>query len=158
MIQRIQTLWLLLVSVCGILLCCMPAMCFSAELEAEIQSLYEFRFAGMWDMLSEPSVQVMSVWPLAVLEVVIPLLSLVIIFLYRHRVVQARLCTINILLMVGYYASLAVYTWKACMKMTVDWHPTVWSSLFIVSIILSLMAIRGILHDEALVRAADRLR
>ncbi len=158
MIQRIQSLWLLLVSVCGVLLCCMPSMRFFPELTAEVHSIYEFRFAGMWDISQAPSVVVLSVWPLAVLEITIPLLSLVILFLYHHRVLQARLCTINILLMIGYYAALAVYTWQACSRFAVTWHPTIWTSLFLVSIVLSFMAIRSILRDEALVRAADRLR
>ncbi len=133
-------------------------MRFFPELTAEVQSIYEFRFAGMWNISQVPFVKVLSVWPLAVLEITIPLLSLVILFLYHHRVLQARLCTINILLMLGYYAALAIYTWQACSRFAVMWHPTVWTSLFLVTIVLSFMALRAILHDEALVRAADRLR
>ena len=158
MIQRIQSLWLLLVTLCGVLLCCLPSMRFFPELTAEAQNLYEFRFAGMWNLSQEPHLMVMPVWALAVLEVTIPLLALVTLFLFRHRIVQARLCAVNILLMVGYYVALAVYTWAACANFAVTWHPTVWTSLFLVSIVLSFMAVRAILRDEALVRAADRLR
>jgi hypothetical protein len=39
-----------------------------------------------------------------------------------------------------------------------DWYLTVWAALPMVNIILSMMATRRILKDEALVRAADRLR
>lgn len=158
MIQRIQSLWLLLVTLCGVLLCCLPSMRFFPELTAEAQNLYEFRFAGMWNLSQEPHLMVMPVWALAVLEVTIPLLALVTLFLFRHRIVQVRLCAVNILLMVGYYVALAVYTWAACANFSVTWHPTVWTSLFLVSIVLSFMAVRSILRDEALVRAADRLR
>jgi hypothetical protein len=39
-----------------------------------------------------------------------------------------------------------------------DWYLTVWAALPLVNIILTMMATRRILKDEALVRAADRLR
>lgn len=158
MIQRIQSLWLLLVTICGVLVSTLPTMRFFPELTAQVQHLYEFRFFGMWDVSQEPHTMEMSVWALACLEVIIPLLSLVTIFLFRHRIVQARLCVVNVMLMVGYYVALAVYTWAACSNFSLTWHPTIWTSLFLVGIVLTMMAIRSILRDEALVRAADRLR
>jgi hypothetical protein len=39
-----------------------------------------------------------------------------------------------------------------------EWYPTVWASIPLVNLILLMMATRRILKDEALVRAADRLR
>ena len=39
-----------------------------------------------------------------------------------------------------------------------DWYLNVWAGLPLVCIVLSMMATRRILKDEALVRAADRIR
>ena len=39
-----------------------------------------------------------------------------------------------------------------------DWYINVWAAIPAVNIVLTMMATRRILKDEALVRAADRLR
>jgi hypothetical protein len=39
-----------------------------------------------------------------------------------------------------------------------DWYINVWAAIPLVNLILLMMATRRILKDEALVRAADRLR
>jgi hypothetical protein len=39
-----------------------------------------------------------------------------------------------------------------------DWYITFWAAIPLVNIVLTMMATRRILKDEALVRAADRLR
>lgn len=159
MVQRIQTLYLLLVIVCGVLLAVFPPVTFlTSSLENE-QHLYEMTFTGIQDIsVGEVPVTVMNTVSLSIIAIIIPLLALVDIFLFRKRILQARLNVVNILLCVGYYAILAVYIWFAKMNLYVDWHLTVWAGLPLVSIVLLFMAIRAILRDEALVRAADRLR
>lgn len=159
MIQRLQTLWLLLVAVCGTLLCFFSPAQFLTPPEAELQHAYEISFAFLFDVTDAAhSVAVMSVWPLAVLEVLTPLLALLTVFLYRRRILQARLCVVNILLSVGYYAALAVYMWAACANFNADWYLNIPAALPLVNIVLLFMAMRLVLKDEALVRAADRLR
>ena len=62
------------------------------------------------------------------------------------------------LLCLGYYGVLAIYIWLAKVSLGVDWHIMPWASFPLISMILTLMATRAILKDEALVRAADRIR
>jgi len=52
-----------------------------------------------------------------------------------------------------------IYVWlmKTCVE-DVVWSLDVWSSIPLVCFVLTLMATRRILKDEALVRAADRIR
>lgn len=159
MIQRLQSLWLLLVAACGILLCLLSPVQFLTPDTADVQHAYEIRFGNLLDTTDviQP-VAVMSVWPLAVLSVVIPLLALVTILLYKNRILQARLCVVNILLMAGYYVALAIYIWASCANFGADWYLNIPAALPLVNIVLTFMAIRLILKDEALVRAADRLR
>ena len=73
----------------------------------------------------------------------------------------------NVVLCLGYYALLALYTayivegYEPIGEQTLtgaDWYPTVWAAIPLVNLVLIMMATRRILKDEALVRAADRLR
>ena len=161
MIQRIQTLYLLLVVILGTLLC--------------IFSPVEFLLPGATDYVS---LHALDKWPLAVMSIAIPLLALVTIGLYKHRLLQVRLNIMNVVLCLGYYALLALYvayivkgyepldavncqlSTASCELSTVncEWYLTMWSAIPLVNVVLTMMATRRILKDDALVRAADRLR
>lgn len=160
MIQRIQTLYLLLVVVLGTLLCFFPPV--------------EFLLPGSTEYIS---LTAFDKWPLAVMSIAIPLLALVVIFLFQRRLLQARLNIMNVVLCLGYYALLALYV-AYIMKgyepidfptsefsyplkgdlEGIQWYLTVWAAIPLVNVVLTMMATRRILKDEALVRAADRLR
>ena len=101
------------------------------------------------------------------MSVAIPLLALVTIFLFRRRLLQARLNIMNVVLCLGYYALLALYVtyvvkgYEPISDVTMtdaDWYLTIWAAIPLVNLVLTMMATRSILKDEALVRAADRLR
>ena len=168
MIQRIQTLYLLLVVILGTLLC--------------IFSPVEFLLPNATDYVS---LHALDKWPLAVMSIAIPLLALVTIGMYKRRLLQVRLNIMNVVLCLGYYALLALYvayivkgyepldaancqlstvncqlSTLNCQLSTVncEWYLTMWSAIPLVNVVLTMMATRRILKDEALVRAADRLR
>ena len=150
MIQRIQTLYLLAVVILGITLCFQPVLQFvSAEDAAELQ-VYELSALG--------GAPLPGIWGLLLTTVLIPVLALVDIFLYKKRLVQARLNIFTAMLCLGYYGVLAIYVRQAKLALGVDWHVLPWASIPLVCLVLTLMATRRILKDEALVRAADRLR
>ncbi len=75
-------------------------------------------------------------------------LSVYTIFIYKKRIKQAQLCLLGIALIFVWYILLAVYQGDL---MTIDALP-------MVNAMLIFMARRGILADEKLVRAADRIR
>ena len=150
MIQRVQTLYLLAVVILGILLCCFAPVQFLPAEGVEYVLLMPF-----------------AKWPLAVISVAIPAIALVNIFLFKHRLVQARINVVNAVLCIGYYALLALYiafvvrgyeTVNDVQLAGAAWYLNVWSGLPLVCIVLNMMATRRILKDEALVRAADRIR
>ena len=150
MIQRIQTLYLLLVVILGTLLCFFSPVQFLLPDGTEYISLHAF-----------------DKWPLAVMSVSIPLLALVIIFLFKRRLLQARLNIVNVILCLGYYALVALYVafvvkgYEPIGETVLagsEWYLNVWAAIPLVNIVLTMMATRRILKDEALVRAADRLR
>lgn len=150
MIQRIQTLYLLAVVALGIALIWLPVVQFvTPEEAAELQ---------MWELKALGGVPIQGVWGLLVTTILIPLLALIDIFLYNKRILQARLNIFTVMLCLGYYGVLAIYTWLAKMSLGVEWHILPYASFPLVCMILTLMATRRILKDEALVRAADRIR
>ena len=76
------------------------------------------------------------------------ILSVYTIFIYKQRPRQAKLCLLGILLVFVWYILLAVY----------QGYVTTIDSLPMVSAIFIFLARKGILADEKLVRAADRIR
>lgn len=150
MIQRIQTLYLLAVVALGIALIWLPVVEFVTPEEAsELQ---------IWEMTSIGGVPLHGLWGLLVATLLIPALALVDIFLFKKRILQARLNIFTAMLCLGYYGVLAIYIWQAKLALGVDWHIMPWASFPLVCFVLTIMATRRILKDEALVRAADRIR
>ena len=150
MIQRIQTLYLLAVVALGIALVWLPVVqLVTPEEAAELQ---------IWELSALGGAPLQGLWGLLVTTLLIPTLALVDIFLYNKRLLQARLNIFTVLLCLGYYGVLAIYIWLAKVSMGVDWHILPWASFPLICMILTLMATRAILKDEALVRAADRIR
>ena len=161
MIQRIQTLYLLAVVAFGIALICLPVLELVTPEEAEELHIYTLSATGLEEITAgqcESDVQLQGLWGLCLTTALIPLLALIDIFLYRKRLLQARLNIFSVMLCLGWYGVLAIYIWLVKMSLGVDWHILPWASIPAVCLVLTLMATRRILKDEALVRAADRIR
>lgn len=169
MIQRTQSLWLFLVFIGGILLCFFPVMTLDnmqnggsniCQYEIGIKGL-EQTFAHGQELDDPQLVSGMTNWGLTLISIIYPLIALITIFLYKHRIAQARLCVVNIILMLGYYALLAWYSWLALNTESVfanDYTVEVPACIPLVSVILTVLALRGILKDEALIRSMNRIR
>lgn len=155
MIQRIQTLYLLAVVILGIVLIWQPVLQFVTP----NGQIAELRALGLETLTNAQSPMTLNgVWGLMVITLLIPVLALVDIFLYKKRILQARLNIFTVMLCLGYYGVLGVYIWFAKMNLSADWHIIPWASIPAISLVLTMMATRRILRDEALVRAADRIR
>lgn len=76
------------------------------------------------------------------------ILSFYTIFIYKQRPRQAKLCLAGLFVVFVWYILLAVY----------QGYVTTIDSMPMVSAILIFMARKGIIDDEKLVRAADRIR
>ncbi len=83
-----------------------------------------------------------------VLQGVSAVLSAYTIFEYKRRLFQARLCIVGLFVIFAWYIGLAVLEGTAGLV----------ESLPMVNAILIFMARKGIISDEKLVRAADRIR
>lgn len=160
MIQRIQSVYLFLVVCLGTVLCCFPVVHFVSMEGADEIKHYVLQFSGLQDVTNNEinNSNITLTISFSIISIVIPLLALVDIFLYRRRILQARLNVITVVLCVGWYAMAAVYVYFFTQRFRMDWYPTMLSAIPLINLVLTLMATRAILKDEALVRAADRLR
>lgn len=157
MIQRIQSLYLLIIVVLGIMACFMPLM-----------EIFDSSYAWMGQLkalgvlsLTEEGTRAFSHYTIGLflMSVVIPMLSLFVIFLYKRRMVQVRLLIVNLILMLGYYALLVWSCYSAYHLVGGEAKTiSIASAFMLVNIILNIMAIHRIRKDEALVRSLDRLR
>ncbi len=161
MIQRIQTLYLLAIVILGITLCFQPVLQLVTPEDASELRIYELGASGL-DLITnedcQPVINLQGLWGLLVTTALIPLLALIDIFLYKKRILQARLNIFLAMLCLGYYGVLAIYIWQAKLALGVEWHIIPWAAIPLICFVLTLMATRRILQDEALVRAADRIR
>lgn len=164
MLQRRQTLYLLTIVVLGIVMCFVPLMEFHTLEGASVQRMYELSFIDLSevnigiDWVDPLPICINGLWVLTVTCLLIPVLALIDIFLFKHRIIQARLNIFLAVLCLGFYGILSVYSWFIVMNSGLEWSICFGACIPLVSFILTLGATRLILKDEALVRAADRLR
>ena len=89
-------------------------------------------------------------------------LPLVTIFLFKRRLVQIRLCAVELVLLVGAGAMMGIYFYL-CNRYFAESefysHTLKISLVFpLVCLVFDLLALRAIFRDEKLVRSLDRIR
>ena len=155
MIQRIQTLYLLLATVLMSLTLFLPlATIWEGGNEMVVKAFFADGEMGF----KAPLPIYMGIVLTAA-----TLLPLVTIFLFKKRLVQIRLCVSAIVLLLGSAGFIALYCYRLCdvlSEMFTNLNFTLgFASLIpVVAIIPVVLAIRGIAKDEALVRSLDRIR
>lgn len=177
MIQRIQTIYLLL-AVAALTAClCLPIGSFVATQTGEpMATLYNLwvhlpsqigdtlnpaTTAGSTDpILASDAVghHLFTPWALfAVLLLATAGLTFS-IFIFKQRLVQSRLVMLCCILIVGWYAVYTAFAFILPKDLNLDFRPTPWAALPAIACILSFLAFRAILKDEMLIRSLDRLR
>ena len=148
MIQRIQTVYLLIVTILMVFMMSLPVGRFIAE-NGQVSEVTNLAVVGQ-DGTSD-----YSVWALFAILVVVALLSLITIFQYKKRMRQIRLAIFSTVMLIGYYCVLTVFLVKYnFLGLSLSWTVC----LPFVSMVLNWLAIRAIGKDEMLVKAYERLR
>ena len=164
MIQRIQSLYLLGIVFLGTILFFVPVIQLTTPEEASVQRMFDIEATGLDEVTPDlenlyvEPLQFRGLWGLTLATLLIPFLAFVDIFLYRRRILQARLNIFLAMLCLGYYGVLYIYIWFAKMNFDLEWNLYFWACIPLICFVLTLGATRRILKDEALVRAADRIR
>jgi uncharacterized membrane protein HdeD (DUF308 family) len=114
--------------------------------------LYHFNLKGF---ASENGEAIDRQWSLTLFGILVCLLNGLIIFMYRSRVLQMRLCIYNMILIIG-MAGVCLYIVRMSPKDAVYYHlPVVFPAI---AVILHYLAFRSIRKDELMVQALSRLR
>ncbi len=149
MIQRIQSLWLLLITALMALCFFLPLMWFSHEGNQVMLHALNLRVDGV----------VIGNTPIyfSLLMGAATLLPLITLFLYKRRMLQIRLCAAEAVLLVGVAAMEAMLYWGP--QNTLDKGSLMPAAILPLACLLFVwLAARAILRDELLVRSLDRIR
>ena len=154
MIQRIQSLFLMAAAIFSGISIKAPLSEFTMK-NGDLVRLYSH---GLYNITENISLH-LNTLVLAVLIIATTLINLVVIFIYKRRVLQMRLCVYNILLTI---AIIGVHLYFHFMlKKNLDFASSSFSiaAIFpIVNIILIFQAFRAIRRDDLLIKSYDRLR
>ena len=155
MLQRIQTIYLLLIAILSGVTVYMPV---ANLINTKDNLVYLMDFKGISLIQQTGSELVSTTWLLTTFATVFGVIALITLFSYKNRIKQIRLCVINMLFMLGYYIVLAINIWSACKQLNAEWHLQFAAVLPLVCLILNYLAIGAIGKDEKLVKSLDRLR
>ena len=162
MIQRRQTIFMLLSAIISALLFFMPLISFNANGE-----VMRFTIFGIENPIDTLTLSQSYTWPLIVLTILMTLAPLVTIFLYKKRELQVRLCHLNMLVNIIFIGLVFIYYESDVMSVIFAVENDIYSldvAYFIgmafplVNLVLEIFAIRGIKKDIELLKSIDRLR
>ena len=154
MIQRTQTVYLLLSSVLMFLVFMFPL----SELLVSENINYIFRYRGIYELADNSEILTIPSIPLAIIFGIILIINLISIFLFKNRMLQMRLSIFNIMLMLGSMGLAYFYIYTAFNELNTTLHISFAATFPLISAILTYMAFRGIKKDEKLVKSLDRIR
>ncbi|MBP5368471.1 MAG: DUF4293 domain-containing protein [Bacteroidales bacterium] len=153
MIQRIQTVYWFLAA---LMACMMLPFEWMQLIVADGD--YSFAASGISKVAGNASEPIVNGIPLIIYIIAVALLNLVIIFLYKKRVLQARLTTIAILLSIGLYAVIALYRYMSFTADVISSNLNYPLLFPLVCLFFDYLAQRSVIKDEIKVRSLDRIR
>lgn len=155
MIQRVQSIYLLLTTVLSVLFLLSGIIYFTESSGSLLKISFNglFRETGM-----QNNELVNSILPLTVLLIIIPLLAFVIIFLFKNRSIQIILTRVLITLITMLIVTIAAYSIAISEKFGASINPVFNTAIPLVQLALAVLALRGIKKDDDLVKSYDRLR
>jgi hypothetical protein len=154
MIQRLQSLWLLF-----------SALLSGFLLRGGIVNLidksgqkFSTGFPGIYKHLETGTEVIRSSFPMSSLIILIPVFSIITIFLYKNRKIQKILSLVSIfmslclIILVVYYSHILSVNYKAALV------PGIKMAFPMLILIFEVLAYSRISRDDRLVRSLDRLR
>lgn len=155
MIQRIQSLYLILIAVLSGFLLTGSVLNFIDKTGSGIKVV----FTEIIKSTGGQGIEVIEkLLPLTILIIIIPVFSLMTIFLYKNRKVQLRLALVLIILTATQLIAFVHVSLSVISKFEAHLIPGFKMIIPVLMLILSVLAYRGIRKDERLVKSYDRLR
>lgn len=152
MIQRKQTLFILLAIILSITCLSLPIGIFEPQTMGDNATLFNLAIID-----GNGSYKVGTSMLLFVLLLITCPIGLYTIFKYKNRKLQMSLCVLNIILILLWYGVFYLTGYVMGYE-KMDFHPKFASCLPLAIMVFYIMARQGIKADERLVRSADRIR
>lgn len=153
MIQRIQTLYLLLVIACVAGAFCFPWGTFFAGDGAA----YSFEAFAVQQEVGDGSA-VIHFWAMGVVLAVCALSAFVAIFCFKKRMLQSRFCIFNLVAFLGFYLCYLIFLLITKHQLDASFGFGFGSAFPLLAGIFDFLALNAILRDENKVRSYERMR
>lgn len=152
MIQRIQTVYLLISLIAWTLLFFNPVAGFTNEIGGpwvlNCDGIKEFESAKV----------VMGALPMLILFILVEILAVISVLLYRRRALQLQATLLNMMLQILSYGIIALYALQGKNLLHAKVSLLFFIAMPLVAAVFSFLAFRGIRRDMLVLRALDRLR
>ena len=156
MVQRIQTVWLLLATSSIVLMFFFPLVTGTWN-GLSVPLLYTRGYASNWDAGEFIATSIKLTYPLLATNIAVALICFINIFNYKKRSAQKRLAIISIILIGSFAFWCSIYAKKLPGGIE-GANFGVGAYLPALAILFIVLAIFGINKDERLIRSAERLR
>jgi hypothetical protein len=155
MIQRIQSLYLSVIFLFSFLFVRGSYLNFTDNTGSVIKITFSsiVRDSGLQGITD-----IEELLPLAIIIFLIPVLSLITIFLYKNRKIQMWLSVALIFLISVFIVTSSYYAWFVITNFGADVVPGLKMVVIVVMLVLAILAFRGIRKDDNLIKSYDRLR
>ncbi|MBE6182511.1 MAG: DUF4293 family protein [Rikenellaceae bacterium] len=156
MIQRIQSLYLLAVTILMAITFAAPLLAFGTT--EGVSTLYTYR------LIHAAGNSETAPYYLSFLVIIATILPFITIFGYKKRLIQIRWCVVEMVLLAGTIVMLGLYCYRFY-TLFQEASPAIFSASFkltlccpAVALFLTWLASRAIFRDEMLVRDTERIR
>ncbi len=152
MIQRIQSVYLLVAAASSLVALMLPFVYFSSPINEVL--LHAFHYT---DIDGVPLPDIGNTATIGILFAISAVFSIYTVFLFKKRTLQMRVCVYNVIINIGILIQIYLYSRYASHE-GVEIQIKSGCIVPIVNAILLLLAIWSIRKDELLVKSLDRLR
>ncbi|MDP4267370.1 MAG: DUF4293 domain-containing protein [Bacteroidota bacterium] len=159
MLQRVQSLYLAIAFILGILMFFFPFITYGF-----FSHKFELSVLGLHQLVGEPVLYKISTVPLIIISILVEIIFVVAIFLYKNRSLQMRMIRLNMLLNLLIFVAVSLYSTQVENGLGVELKNQATTAYSIgivfplINEVLLFLALRGVKKDDELVRSADRIR
>lgn len=126
-----------------------------AQIETESQEIYNFIYRGLNNADGETVIPTLA---LSILLTVATFVSLISIFVFKKRILQIRLCGLNMALLLGSTGMIYFLGTQLIDELTGVLSYKITAALPVIACILTFLALKAIAKDVALLKSMDRIR
>lgn len=155
MLQRIQTIYLLLVAILM-----STAACYAPLIEFEVAGI-SVQLNGLdgFNSKQHEGNILLQTWGIFSIGILSALLAFVNILGYKNRKKQMILCKVNVFLIILFYITIGAYVYTGQPKLGLVYESIEFGIILpVVALVFNILALMKIKADEKLIRSTERIR